>query len=57
MNRIPSIESIMSSPSVSYWLKESLASALKRDSVDAMYDAKLLHQVLEARLNKLQARS
>ncbi|MCY1168788.1 hypothetical protein D9M73_87940 [compost metagenome] len=45
----PSIAQLMGDPGVSYWLKDSLRSALERDPVDAMKDAELLAQVLAHR--------
>lgn len=44
------IETVLSDPGSSFWLKESLQSALERDCVDAYYDAKMLASLLEARM-------
>jgi hypothetical protein len=43
------IETILSSPATSTWLKNALASALGRDPVDAVNDAELLATVLRNR--------
>jgi len=40
------IRNIINTPTVSYWLKESIMTALQRDIVDASYDAALLAKVL-----------
>lgn len=49
----PSAEELLSAFDVSRWLKSSLSAAMDRDPVDAVRDAELLHQVLEARLSRL----
>lgn len=47
------IEQVLVDPASSYWLKEALQGALKRDPVDAVNDAMLLAELLEARLDNL----
>lgn len=47
------VDSVLSSPSSSAWLTDSLRSALLRDPVDAARDAELLAQVLGARADAL----
>jgi len=42
------IESVLSSPSSSGWLKTALLSALDRDPVDALKDAETLRDTLKA---------
>lgn len=37
---------VLADPAVSYWLKDALRRALRRDPVDAYYDAKLLVELL-----------
>lgn len=46
------IEDLLGNPSTSYWLKEALTSALKRDIVDAARDAELLSETLRIRANE-----
>lgn len=41
------IDAIMASPDTSDWLKDALASALKRDCNNAVEDAEILFHVLE----------
>jgi hypothetical protein len=52
MTRIPTIKELLDSPTTSYWLKQSLQSALWRDCVDASHDAKILAMVLGARCDE-----
>ncbi|KPX32994.1 MULTISPECIES: hypothetical protein [Pseudomonas syringae group] len=47
MSLTADIEAIMESPDTSYWLKDTLTSALKRDCIDAAGDAEILFQILE----------
>lgn len=47
------IVSLLSSPSSSSWLTDSLRTALLRDPVDAARDAELLAQVLGSRVDAL----
>lgn len=42
-------DAILDSPTASFWLKEALESAWKRDCVDAAADAELLAKILTAR--------
>ena len=42
------INAVLSDPSASYWLKNALQSALKRDIVDAANDAATLAALLAA---------
>ena len=44
---LPSIAEILAAPWTSYWLKDALTAALKRDCVDAARDAGLLAKLLE----------
>jgi hypothetical protein len=44
-------ESILSDPSASSWLKSALLSALNRDPVDALNDAEILREALQAKLD------
>lgn len=45
--------SMASDPALSYWFKNALTEALKRDPVDAANDAGLLALLLEKRANEL----
>jgi hypothetical protein len=42
----------MDSPTASFWLKDALKAALRRDVVDASHDAEILAQVLGARCDE-----
>lgn len=42
-------EALLGASDVSYWLKDALRSALKRDPMDAAADAELLAEVLRRR--------
>jgi hypothetical protein len=55
--QLPSIETILSDPSISYWLKTALRTALLRDPVDAAYDALLLSELLGYRIDLPKQRS
>lgn len=46
------LEEAYADPCVSYALKDALRAADKRDSVDALYDAKTLVFVLQQRVNE-----
>lgn len=48
-----SIKEVIDSPTVSYWLKDALKSALTRDPVDAVNDAELLVLILKDRMQRL----
>lgn len=45
---------IINDPSTSKWLREALESAMKRDPLDALYDAHMLFQALKERSNAIQ---
>jgi len=51
---IPTPAQLFADPGVSFWLKDALRAGLKRDVVDAAYDAELLAKVLMAELHKVQ---
>lgn len=44
------VETIISDPTTSDWLRSALSSALDRDPVDALNDAELLASTLKERL-------
>lgn len=46
MKHNPKIEQVLADPAVSFWLKDALRAAAKRDPVDAYNDAKLLVELL-----------
>lgn len=46
---IPTPQQLLGDPTISTWLKDSLAAALTRDPVDALRDAELLALVLTDR--------
>lgn len=43
----PAVHEILADPAASFWLKESLRTALTRDPVDALNDADVLVAVLD----------
>jgi hypothetical protein len=49
IENLPSIATVLADPSVSFWLKTSLRSALCRDPVDAANDSAVLAKLLERR--------
>ncbi|MBC8641984.1 hypothetical protein IAG25_34735 [Caballeronia sp. EK] len=51
------IQAALNSPSMSYWLREALLSALRRDCVDAARDAQILATWLDRRCDAVLRRS
>lgn len=49
------IRAICSDPSLSYWFRNALTTALERDPVDAAHDAGLLAMVLDRRATQVLA--
>ena len=49
-------EEILADFAASYWLKDALKSALKRDPVDALADAEVLVRALKSNLNVIEGR-
>lgn len=39
---------LLNDPSISFWFKDALRKALKRDPVDALLDAELLYRVIKS---------
>jgi hypothetical protein len=52
--QIPTTHEVLTDPTASRWLKDSLRSALDRDAVDAVNDAEVLTQILRNRLEAIQ---
>ena len=50
---VPTAAQLLASRSVSFWLKDALAAALRRDCIDAAADAALLAQVLADRRDSI----
>jgi hypothetical protein len=50
---LPGVEDILGDPAASFWLKDTLHSALRRDPVDAANDAEMLALLLDARCHKI----
>jgi hypothetical protein len=50
---LPTIPEVLADSTASYWLKDALRSALKRDIVDAANDAQVLAEVLADRCTDL----
>ncbi len=53
MTSLSSPAEILNNPAASFWLKDALRAALKRDPVDALRDAEVLRDVLQRHLDKL----
>lgn len=49
------LNTILNDPAASYWLKDALRSATRRDIVDAINDAETLLAILQDRFDKLSA--
>jgi hypothetical protein len=47
------VEQVLSDPAASFWLKDTLRSALDRDPVDAANDAEALFRLLDERCHKI----
>ena len=45
----PKLAAFLVDPSVSYWLRDAIRSALERDCVDALRDAEELVEILKER--------
>lgn len=50
--KLPTISEVLASPFARTWVKEALQAALNRDAVDAAYDAKLVADLLMARIGR-----
>lgn len=48
------IDAVLADPCASYWLKDALRSAMKRDCLDAAGDANMLDMLLQERLLLIQ---
>lgn len=55
MGRMVTIESALTDPTLSYWFKDVLRSALKRDPVDAATELELLASLLNQRCDEVAA--
>lgn len=53
---VPGVIALLANPGTSYWLKDALVTALKRDPFDAERDALTLAAVLSQHLDALIAR-
>ena len=47
------VENLLADPSASYWLKNAIRSALKRDPINALLDAETLREVLRQHLDRV----
>jgi hypothetical protein len=54
--KVPSVSEVLADPCVSYWLKNTLRTAMERDCVDALYDVQLLEKVFTANFNKVMGK-
>ena len=55
MEKTPDVLAVLANPATSYWLRDTIKSALQRDPVDALADAERLTALLSQRLAELQA--
>jgi len=55
VNPLPTIPEVLADPCASYWLKDALRSAVRRDIIDAINDAETLLAILQDRFDKLSA--
>lgn len=53
MNRKDPV-SILTDPTASYWLRDAVERSIVRDPVDALHDAQILTEVLQARFERLK---
>lgn len=53
MNNLPTPEHIQADPASSFWLRDAINAALKRDPVDALNDAEVLVAVLKSHLDSI----
>lgn len=54
MTNIEQVRAVLNSPCTSYWLKDALTAALKRDCVDVAHDATELARILNERVASMQ---
>lgn len=47
------IAHLLADPAVSFWLKNAITDLLKRDSLDAAKDSKILYAVMKLRINEI----
>ena len=47
-------EQIMNDPAVHYWVKSAIKLLEEQDAVDACFDAKMVYEYFELRLNQMQ---
>lgn len=47
------IDAVLNNPATSYWLKDAIKVAVKRDAIDALNDAETLVRVLQERARAL----
>lgn len=48
---------VLADPSASYWLRDAIKSAMKRDPLDALRDAETLAEVLRENLADIERRN
>ena len=51
------LEEILEDPGISYWLKDAIKTAYKRDPVDALHDARRLLRMLGERYAQIVNRA
>ena len=51
---MPDFLAVLADPSSSYWLRDAIKSAMKRDPLDALRDAETLAEVLRENLAEIE---
>ena len=51
---MPDFLAVLADPSASYWLRDAIKSAMKRDPLDALRDAETLAEVLRENLAEIE---
>jgi hypothetical protein len=54
---MPDFLAVLADPSASYWLRDAIKSAMKRDPLDALRDAETLADVLRENLADIERRN
>lgn len=54
---LPTLEEVLRDPAASFWLKDTLRTALARDPVDAANDAEILAKLLDRRCHEVLGNS
>lgn len=47
-----SVAEILLDPTASYWLKDAISTLNNRDTLDALHDAEILHEIFAEKFHK-----